>query len=126
MTRNLADDIERAVKRMTEMKAHNRRERCGRLEFSIEMGRGETYATRDWTIYGHDTYPRSSVMHGRERRSWLACFGPGEEGLAAAKEACKRAGVKPDVWEGSSHTPIDIATAGLEDEDGYPSYGPME
>jgi hypothetical protein len=76
--------------------------RNGRLNFTIEQGRGETYISGEWTLYAHDRYERSSVLHGRERRTWIECFGPDQAGLDAAKAACEAAGIKADVLGGSS------------------------
>jgi len=95
--------------------------RCGRITWTIETGRGETYRNRNWTIYAHDNYPRSSVLSGRERRTHIMEFGPGDEGKQAAIAACQEAGVwkYTEVLGGSTHVPVDQIVSHLPDDTDY-------
>lgn len=70
----------------------------GRLDFTVEHGRGETYATPNWTVYAHDSYPRHSVLYGRRRRRWVGALEDSSpEGLAALEAVLKRCKVKFSV-----------------------------
>jgi hypothetical protein len=102
------------------MAEHDNRKN-GRPSFTIELGQGETYSTNAWTIYAHDRYERWSVLAGRERRIWLAQTGPGPEGLKAAEDACKAAGIwkRTAVIGGTTHIPVDVVTAHLTDDTDY-------
>lgn len=71
--------------------------RHGAIRFTIERGNGETYRNDNWTIYAHDSYPRSSVLYGRSRRRWIEDVEGTPEGLAIAEAACKQAKVKFSV-----------------------------
>lgn len=88
----------------------------GRMTFTVELGRGETYSSDKWTVYSHDNYPRHSVLHGRERRMWIAEFASQEEAI----EACKAAGVwkRTDI-SGSTHVPIDQIVSHIPDDTDY-------
>lgn len=102
-------------------------QRKGRIRWTIERGMGETYHSRDWTIYSHDSYPRSSVLAGQERRSWICsftvqCAADDEPAKQAAIEACKEAGVwkYTDVMDGgTTHIPIAQVVAHLPDDTDY-------
>ena len=54
-------EIEHIVLRIRDLMSRSKR-----VTFTVEHGRGETYATADWTLYAHDRYPRSSVLCGKE------------------------------------------------------------
>lgn len=53
--------------------------RNGELTWTLEPGRGATYATGNPTLYAHDVYPRSSVMSGRQRRKHVHEFDDWDE-----------------------------------------------
>lgn len=103
--------------------------RGGVREFTVEFGRGETYANSKPTVYGHGVYPRGSVLAGRAMRKYVGVMPVGPEGidaaLAAITKAVKAAGVKrvridnliDDHGSGSTHVPLDVLTAGLPDDD---------
>jgi hypothetical protein len=54
---------------------------------TIELGRGATYANRDYTVYAHDRYPRGSVLSGQDRRTWLDSFPTLEQAQVAYPSA---------------------------------------
>ena len=93
--------------------------RNGRITWSLEMGRGETYRNQDWTLYALDRYERSSVLYGRERRTWVWDFGPGEAGKQAAREALKAAGIRKWEEDASSYVPVDQIVSHLPDDTDY-------
>lgn len=70
--------------------------RHGRMEFTIERGQGETYSNDHWTLYAHDSYPRGSVLRGRQRRQWVEETEEGE-GAETLMDACREAGVNVEV-----------------------------
>ncbi len=78
--------------------------RHGSIRFTIERGNGETYRNDNWTIYAHDSYPRSSVLSGRSRRRWIEDVEGTPECLAIAEAACKQAKVRFTV-SGASFQP---------------------
>jgi hypothetical protein len=112
-------DQEQAIERIKDkLNARN-----GRITWTIELGRGETYSSGDWTIYAHDSYPRSSVLSGRERRTFIWSFDAdryGDSGQEAAIQACKAAGVwKYTSVSGSTHVPIEQIVSHLPDDTDY-------
>jgi len=98
---------------------HNKN-RNGRLTFSVEYGRGETYANDEITIYAHDKYERSSVLAGRERRMWIASFEGTEQD---ARETIDAAGATKStdfmLGGGTTHVPIDQIISHLSDDMNY-------
>lgn len=42
--------------------------------FTLEEGRGETYASGEPTLYCHSRYPRGSVLAGQDRREFVATW----------------------------------------------------
>ena len=56
-------------------------------EYTIERGRGATYASDRWTVYEHGTYERGSVLAGQSRRIWLDVFETLEEAQKAYPDA---------------------------------------
>lgn len=89
--------------------------------FTLEAGRGETYASGMPTMYGHGRYPRGSVMAGRDRRVFIESWDSWEEARAAVKAIRKVVkGFRCEDWGdagGSSHVPVAVATAGIPDTD---------
>ena len=63
-----------------------------RIEFP---SRGATYSRDVYGVYQYDTYPRSSVLAGQQRRTFLASFDTLEEARAAYPDA--------DVAEGCGY-----------------------
>lgn len=90
--------------------------RNGRMTWTLEPGQGQTYRSGLPTLYAHDTYPRQSVMSGRDRRSYIHEF----ESVDEAMEVLDGHPIMRylDVIEGTTHVDIDIATAGLPDDEG--------
>lgn len=114
---------ERVIEFVDEVKAGNRGTLRGTI-FTVEPGAGETYSSGKPTLYAHSTYGRGSVLSGRPRRTWVMEFESEEEAREAIKAA--KIGRKTDWIGGSTHVPHNVATAGLEDENGHPSYGNLD
>lgn len=85
------------------------------MKFTIEHGRGETYSNSRPTVYRHDTYPRGSVLAGRQRRTWVNDYAT----IAEAKAAHPDAVDLISDGGGSTHVPVDVLTAGLPDTEDY-------
>lgn len=66
-------------------------------EYTIERGRGATYATDRWTVYEHGTYERGSVLEGQSRRVWVDDFDTLDEARAAYPDA--------EIITGSTYRP---------------------
>ena len=101
-------------------KTHNSKKN-GRLFFTVEYGRGETYSNRDITVYALDNYERSSVLYGRERRMWVGSF-PSGATEQDARETMDAAGVMKltDInLGGSSYVPVDQVVSHLPDDTDY-------
>jgi hypothetical protein len=116
--------VEKLVERIKESHARLLADASGKLHYTVEFGKGETYVSEFLTLYAHDKYPRSSVMAGRSRRSFIEDF----EDEAEARKVVKAAGIEAitDFDCGSTHVPVSEATAGLPGEDGWPSYGEID
>lgn len=89
--------------------------------FTLEPGRGETYAHRKPVLYAHGTYERGSVLAGQPRRLWVAEWSTWEEARAALAEVRKvdRTFKFEDFGDGggSTHVPTSVLTRNLPDED---------
>jgi len=99
---------------------HNKRDH-GKLTFTVEPGRGETYANAELTVYAHDDYERTSVLAGRERRMWIGSFGDGPNAEQDAHETIEAAGASKitDFIGGSTHVPISQIVSHLPDDTDY-------
>jgi hypothetical protein len=65
----------------------------------IEPSHGETYDhPGEVTVYKYDTYPRGSVLEGRERRSYVDSFPTVDE--------ARKAYPKADVSESTGYQPL--------------------
>jgi hypothetical protein len=99
----------------------SRRQRPPR--YTVEIGRGETYRSIHWTIYGHKPYPRHSVLAGQMSRCYICDCGAGEEGLELARQAIDLAkvGRRTDFFDSgaTSHVPVDVVTRHLPDGEDY-------
>jgi len=113
--------FEKLVERVASRHGRLESDAVGKLRYTVEFGSGETYVSNSLTLYAHDKWPRSSVMAGRSRRTFIEEFADEAE----ARMVVKAAGIEAitEFDSGSTHVPVDEATAGLPDEDGYPSYG---
>jgi hypothetical protein len=104
--------------------AHNKK-RNGKLTFTVEYGRGETYANNELTVYAHDDYEKSSVLYGRERRMWIGTFGDvivdGPQIHQDAKDTIEAAGASKitQFMGGSTHVPISQIISHLPDDTDY-------
>ena len=56
-------------------------------DYTIERGRGATYATERWTVYEHGVYDRDSVLAGQSRRTWMDDFETLQEAVIAYPDA---------------------------------------
>lgn len=85
--------------------------------YTIEVGRGETYANADWTLYAHGTYPSGSVLAGQPSRAFVASTFDGEAGKQALIAAAREAGIRAYAIDGSTHRPARevLDAAGLFD-----------
>lgn len=89
----------------------------GNHEWTLEHGRGQTYATDQPTLYFHDEYPSHSVMAGCSRRHYIVAF----PDLKTAREVLERIGLEyTDLMDtcGTTHIDIDDATRHLPDDEG--------
>ena len=102
------------------MATHNT-ERNGQLSFTVEPGRGETYANAELTVYSHDEYEESSVLYGRERRIWIGSFGDGPNAEQDAHDTIAAAGATSitDFLGGSTHVPISQIVSHIPDDTDY-------
>jgi len=101
---------------LTEMKVGRKR-----WTFTLEPGRGETYATNKPTLYGHSTYERSSVLAGRPQRVFVASWDnwpSAYEELAMVKKALRWFKFD-DIGGGSTHIPTSQIVAHLPDDTDY-------
>jgi len=99
--------------------SHNSK-RHGPLTFTVEHGRGETYANRELTVYAHDDYEESSVLAGRERRMWIGTFGDEPQARQDAEDTMRNAGAaRITLWGGSSYVPVAQMVAHLPDDTDY-------
>jgi len=87
--------------------------RNGRLSWTLEQGRGQTYRSNKPTLYAHDTYPRRSVMAGRDRRSYVHEFDSVEQAMEVLKGHPILRYLDDMTDGGTTHVDIEIATAGL-------------
>jgi hypothetical protein len=83
-----------------------------RFTFTLEAGRGETYATQEPTLYGHSRYPRGSVLAGKPLRRWIASWKTWQEAANVLYEAK----VRYTTEGGTSHIPVNELTAHLPGE----------
>ncbi len=90
-----------------------------RWTFTLESGRGETYANSRPTLYGHSTYERGSVLEGRDQRVFVYQWNDwssAREELASLQKRLK--------WfryedSGSTHVPVDQIVNHLPDDTDY-------
>jgi hypothetical protein len=102
------------------MTTHNKKKH-GPLSFTVEPGRGETYANSELTVYAHDEYEESSVLAGRERRMWIGSFGDGPQAEQDAHDTIEAAGASKitDFIGSSTHVPIEQIVSHLPDDTDY-------
>ena len=88
-----------------------------RATFTLELGRGETYATGKPTLYGHGFYPRGSVLAGRDLRRFIDSF----DSVAEAHKVLAELKIKYDdmTGGGSTHIPIEQMVSHLPDDTDY-------
>lgn len=109
---SLADNI-RALQSF-----HNSRKK--RWTFTLEPGRGETYAHGKPTLYAHSTYDRSSVLAGRPQRVWVEQWDDWEAAITDCELTKKTVkGFRYERIGGTTHIPTNILVNHLPDESGY-------
>lgn len=94
-----------------------------RMTFTMEAGQGTTYSSQQPTLYAHGKYPRSSVMHGRERRVFVDSWDSWDEArakIAEVQKELKKFKVE-DYGEkgGTTHIPIAQQVAHIPDDTDY-------
>ena len=95
----------------------------GKVDFTIEQQRGETYNDPDtWALYAHDEYESSSVLAGQSRRCFIDEIGTEAEADAFLKGA-PDGRFALDKIGGTTHVPVDQVVGHLPDEDGNCWYG---
>ena len=75
---------------------------------TIELGRGATYESDEYTVYRHGEYPKYSVLAGQPMRTFVDSFESLQEAMDAYPDA--------EVIEGSTYTEMNLDY--LPDEDG--------
>lgn len=104
------------------IECHNKKKN-GKLTFTVEYGRGETYANRDVTVYAHDDYEKSSVLYGRERRMWICSFGHEPTAEQDARDTMEAAGAAKMtsfmLGGGTTHVPVSQIVSHLPDDTDY-------
>jgi hypothetical protein len=93
--------------------------RNGRLHWTLEQGRGQTYSTGKPTLYAHDAYPRSSVLYGRERRRYVHGFDSIEQAMDMLKGRPIMRYLDNMMEGGTTHIDVDIVTSHLPDDTDY-------
>jgi hypothetical protein len=93
-----------------------------RPTFTLEPGRGETYAHGRPVLYAHSVYDRSSVLAGQPRRLGVAQWDTWDEARAALAEVrtADRTFKFEDFGEGGGTTyiPSSVLTRHLPDDEG--------
>jgi hypothetical protein len=93
-----------------------------RPTFTLERGRGETYAHNRPVLYAHSIYNRGSVLAGQPRRLWVAQWDTWDEARAALAEVRRRDRTFrfDDLGEsgGTSYIPSDVLTRHLPNDEG--------
>ena len=85
-------------------------------DLTLELGRGETYATGKPTLYGHGRYGRSSVLAGQHRRVFIESW----DDIDTARAELKAAKIRYTDMTGtggSTHTPVERMVAHLPDDE---------
>ena len=77
---------------------------------TIELGRGATYESDEYTVYRHGEYPKYSVLAGQPKRTFVDSF----ETLAEAVEKYPDA----EVLDDGGSTYVEMNLNYLPDEDG--------
>jgi hypothetical protein len=92
-----------------------------RWTFTLEAGRGETYADGKPTLYGHSTYERSSVLAGRDQRVFVDSWDNWGEARAAIVDIQNEHGrrFKCEEIGGTTHVPIEQIVSHLPDDTDY-------
>ncbi len=82
-------------------------------EYVIEHGgRGATYRkTEGFTVYALDEYPRSSVLAGQQRRTWIDEYDTLEEAQAAYPQAT--------LYSGTTYQPPYLGHLRDDDDGGW-------
>ena len=87
--------------------------------FTLEKGQGESYSHMKPTLYGHGTFPRSSVLAGRPKRVWVENWETWDEAnnaIARLDQLLGKRFICREI-EGTSHIPIEQMVSHLPDDD---------
>mgnify|MGYP005993041857 CR=1 FL=1 len=87
----------------------------GRLRWTLEQGRGQTYNSGLPTLYAHDSYPRSSVLYGRERRRYVHEFNSIEQAMEMLSGHRIMRYLDNMMEGGTTHVDVDVVTSHLPD-----------
>ena len=87
--------------------------------FTLEPGKGETYATSEPTLYGHSRYERSSVLAGKPQRVFVDKWKTMEEAERALVTLKDIKGFRWVKLTGSSYIPTSKLIADLPDDTDY-------
>lgn len=113
-------DLVKAIQ--NRVRRHNRYKN-GKLTFTVEYGKGETYSNGDITLYSHDNYERSSVLYGRRRRCWIGSLDSSPNAEQVMRDSCKEAGIMKItefmLGGGTTHIPVEQVVSHLPDDTDY-------
>jgi hypothetical protein len=109
------------LERVRDRIATHNKKKNGRLTFTVEYGRGETYANGQITVYSHDDYERSSVLSGRERRMFIGSLNRDatEQDAHDTIEAAGASKITTFMLGGSTYVPVDQVVSHLPDDTDY-------
>lgn len=112
---------ERLLEKVRDRIATHNKRKHGQLSFTVEYGRGETYANREITVYSHDEYEESSVLAGRDRRMWIDTMDR-DATEQDARDTIKAAGadkITDFMLGGSTYVSVDQVVSHLPDDTDY-------
>ncbi len=121
----MARDISQLVEQITRMRsgAGEQFKHKRKWTFTLEPGRGQTYRNNDATLYGHNTYPRGSVLAGQPQRVFVEQWDDWAQARADLAEVAKQVkGFKYDDYGeqgGTTHIDVDVLTRHLPDDTDY-------
>ena len=87
----------------------------GKVDFTLEQERGETYRSEETALYGHREYEPGSVLEGQNCRHYIGRPSPGF--IDRLPDDLKKA---TEAISGSTHRAVREVVAHLPDEDDMP------